>query len=276
MAMGSGYGAGAAHVVLRPRQFGFDQARPVARTDRKNAVVEVVARIVQEAAGFGRARTDPDIATGHPVRQEREIVGAHGGLVLGIDVVGADDRARHLRTDGDAAGIVVQRRVTALIFDFGRGAVHGGGRLRNLANSRFDQVLRRRQERASGPAHTKLVSDDVVARSAMHRCHADHGGIERRRLPAHDGLQCQHDLRGDHDKVDAEMRPRRMRSASAQHDAEIVGAGKRRTCPHGEFTGRQDWAGCACRRRRPWETFRTILRAPSRPHRRHSPQPAER
>src|SRR5262245_38157858 len=70
-----------------PRQLGFDQPRPVTCPDRQNGVVEVVARVVQEAPGLGQPRADPDIAARHLVRQKREVIRAHARLVVDVDVL---------------------------------------------------------------------------------------------------------------------------------------------------------------------------------------------
>ena len=66
MSVGTGDGGGAGHSCVQslPRQLGFDQSRPVARADRQDIIVEVVARVVQNGR-LRPARADPDIAARH-------------------------------------------------------------------------------------------------------------------------------------------------------------------------------------------------------------------
>src|SRR5258708_9854450 len=68
----------------------LDQGHPIGGADRQDLVVEVVARIVDHAAAFAVAIADPDVAARLLEQHPGEILAAHGGRRVAVDVVEAD------------------------------------------------------------------------------------------------------------------------------------------------------------------------------------------
>src|SRR2546425_5828139 len=75
---------------LFERQGFLDQRREVAGAERNHLVVEIVVRIVQQAAAGSAALAEEHVSARPLLQHEREVLTAHGRLVLGDDVAGAE------------------------------------------------------------------------------------------------------------------------------------------------------------------------------------------
>src|SRR5438874_13233206 len=84
----------------------LDQRREVAGAERNHLVVEIVVGIVQQAAAGGAAQAEEHVGAGALLQHEREVLPAHGRLVLGDDVAGAEQALAHLRRELDRKSVV--------------------------------------------------------------------------------------------------------------------------------------------------------------------------
>src|SRR5207237_8862127 len=82
---------------LFERQALFHQRREIAGAQRNHLVIEVVVRIVQEAAPWGAALPEEHVGAGTFLQHVGEVLAAHGRLVLGDDVLGAEQALSYLR-----------------------------------------------------------------------------------------------------------------------------------------------------------------------------------
>src|SRR5689334_22983956 len=85
---------------LLERQTFLHQRGEIAGAERNHLVVEIVIRIVQHAAGASRDVTptlpEEGVCAGALLQEVGEVLAAHRRLVLGDDVVGAEEPLRHL------------------------------------------------------------------------------------------------------------------------------------------------------------------------------------
>ena len=73
---------------------------------------------------------------------------------------------------------------------------------------------------------------------------ADDGAVERIYVAARDGLQPVDHLCGGDDRIDPEMRHRRVCAAAPDRDLENVKGGHHRSGPDGELSGRHSGQLC--------------------------------
>ena len=120
------------------------------------------------------------------------------------------------------------------------------------------------------------VRDHVPGVAAVDLRDADDRAVQRVDVAAGDRLQPVDDLRRGDDRVDAEMRHRGMRAASADGDLEDVEGRHHRAGADRELADRQTRASCACRRPPRPDSGRARPPRSSAARRPRSPRPAER
>src|SRR4051812_46221200 len=115
--------------LLERKRF-LDQRREIPGAERNHRIVEIVVRIVQHAAdqvpGLGAALPEKHVGPRPLLQHVREILAAHGGLVLGDDVFRAKQPLADLRGELRLAGAVHRRRVAMRIGHLGGGAERFG------------------------------------------------------------------------------------------------------------------------------------------------------
>src|SRR5579859_7251087 len=100
----------------------LDERREVAGAERNHLVVEIVVRIVQQAAALHSALAQEHVGAGAFLQHVREVLAAHGRLVLGDDVVGAEKPLADLGGERGFARAVHGGGIATRIGYFGRGA----------------------------------------------------------------------------------------------------------------------------------------------------------
>src|SRR5262249_7580564 len=127
--------------LVPPRQKSLPQPREEARPDRERVVVEVVVRVVEEAAAFGGAVAEPEHGARARVQHEGEILGPPGRRIAPRYIVGAADLGRHVGGEGGFGGVVYGRRIAAAIVERGGRAMGGGDAAGDLAEPALEQIL---------------------------------------------------------------------------------------------------------------------------------------
>jgi hypothetical protein len=102
-----------------------------------------------------------------------------------------------------------------------------------------DHLHRRVAERANRAREARGLRDDVVGVAGVELRDRQHGGIHRRDVARDDGLQGGRDLRADHDRIDARLRPGAMRADAGDVDVEERPAGHHRPRAHREAPDRE-------------------------------------
>ncbi len=121
-----------------------------------------------------------------------------------------------------AFGPVHGGRELVRVAEFAFGTMHAADALADLAHALGQHLLHRRVVAA------RVALDDDVRRNCIADAVGDELGARNHRLRArverarNDALQRQHDLRADDDRVNAHVRPRRMRAAALHVDHEVV------------------------------------------------------
>ena len=95
-----------------------------------------------------------------------------------------------------------------------------------------DPPPRHRAERPEIQPQHRLIRDDILRLARLHAPHRQHRKLGRIRLAAHDALQPQHDIRGQHHGIDAPARHAPMRPPPEQRDAKRIRGREERPRPH--------------------------------------------
>src|SRR5207253_1139469 len=117
------------------------EAREKADPDRDRAVVEIVARVVQQAAALARAVADPQHRPRPRLQHVGEILAAERRRDIALDMPLAADLGRDVGGKVRFVGMVDRRRVAATVAQLRAGAVERGGAARDLAHAALDQIL---------------------------------------------------------------------------------------------------------------------------------------
>ena len=138
-----------------------------------------------------------------------------------------------------SAGAVDGRRIAPLVAHRHAGAERGADALGDAADRRFERVAHRRIERAGRAAQHDLSGMTFQVSPPWICVTLTTAPSQRVDVAAGDRLQPVDDLRRGDDRVDAEMRHRRMRAAAGDGDLEDVEGGHHRPGPDRELPGRQ-------------------------------------
>ena len=155
-----------------------------------------------------------------------------------IDIV--DDPARNGSGSlGRVAGflLVVDRgRVARRPDHLCRCAKGGSGGLRHLAHPLFRHRPVFGVERAHGAVQPRGMGNDVGGRAVgFERAHGQHHPLDRVHVARHDGMERDHDLRGDQRRVHGHVRRCGMAALAGHDDLEFIGRGQQRPGPDRKF-----------------------------------------
>ena len=227
------------------RHPGLGQAHPVGGAQGDQLVVEVVVRVVQRA-GAGivaatrvgaavRARAVGDEAVGARLGLQHvgEVLGAHGGLLLGR-VVRAHDLAHHLAAERGFVGAVDGGRVVAVEVELAARAHGGAHAFGDFLHALLDQVEHLEGEGAHRALDLARIGDHVGGFAGVDHGDGDHARVHRLLVAREDGLEGLHDLAGDGHRVAAHVRQRRVAALAADGDPELVAGGHHRAGADGE------------------------------------------
>ena len=181
-----------------------------------------------------RSGAEQHVAAGLALQHEREVLRAHGGTDVAIDLGRTDQPLRHRRRDLDLLGGVDRRRVAAHVAEVGGGAVRLADAVHHGLHRALEQVLDLGHERARAAADGDLLGDHVPGVAAVDLGGGDHGVIERVEAARHHALERGDDLRRDRQRIDADVRQRGVGAAAAHHDLELVVGREDGAHPHGE------------------------------------------
>ena len=115
-------------------------------------------------------------------------------------------------------------RVSALVLDFGGSAVAFDDGLRELDDTRPQELANLRIEGADAERELRIFRDHVYGVARMDRPDGDDRGLGRIDIPRHDGLKRDDEVAGDHHGVDGQMGTRGM--AAHPPDGDIGGIGR--------------------------------------------------
>ncbi len=111
-------------------------------------------------------------------------------------------------------------------------------RLRERADARLEQLADLGVERAHADLQTRFFRDHVGRMPGVEGADGHHGGLHRIDAARHDGLQRGHQCGADHDRVDRQMRSRRMAAAAVNHHVDRVARRHERSAAEHEGAGR--------------------------------------
>ena len=147
-------------------QAGLRQPHPVARPGRQARIVEVVAGVVDHAAALAAfAVADEDVAAGHLLQEEGEILAAGLGLVIIKGQPLAHDGARHVHRRLCLQFGIHQRGKAACHLHLGPRAKAPRDAFRQLGQSPHDKCSGPRVKGADRATDMCRFGDHVIDRS---------------------------------------------------------------------------------------------------------------
>ena len=181
------------------------------------------------------AIADPDVAARLLQQHPGEVLAAHGGGRVAVDVLQPDQRRGGLGGELGLLLAVHRRGIAPLVAPLGDlGAEAGGDVARDLLDAPLDHVLNRLLEGADGAAQHAFLRDHVPGVAGMDLGGRDDGGVHRVDVARHDRLQRRHDVAAHHHRVDAVMRHGAVGADALHHHLEDVVGGHHRAGPDGE------------------------------------------
>ena len=194
---------------------------------------------MNHAAADTVAVADPDVAARFLEKHPGKILAAHSRRRIAVHVLQTDQRRRSL---GGKLGLLLGvhgGRIAPLVTpigDFGTEARRDVAR--DLFDLLLDHVLDRLFERADRAAQYAFLRDNVPGIAGMDLRRRDDGCVHRIEVARHDRLQRRHDVRTDHDRVDAMMGHGAVRTDAFHDDLENIVGCHHRAGTDGETANR--------------------------------------
>src|SRR5690606_16990580 len=123
------------------------------------------------------AVADPDVAARFVLQHECEIFRTHRWRDAALNIASAYDAFHHTRAEFSFVGCVHRRGIFALEIQCGFAVECGGGLLTNSSHPGLDEIQGFVGEGAYSASYRRFGGDDVVGRSRMDLCHAQHGRV---------------------------------------------------------------------------------------------------
>ena len=217
----------------------YDEFDPVADTDRQDAVVEVVVGIVQGAPAGARSIAQPDIAARFNLQHVGKVFRGHRRLAASTNLVRAADGLSGRTTQFRFLDTIDRRRVARIELDTDLRAIRLADPGTDAFDRTLDEILHRRLETANRAAQHGVVGNDVERVAAVNLRHAYDRRLARVQVARHHRLQCDHQMAGDYQRVDALIGHRRVAAVPTDGDLEGAGAGHDRPRHHGHLADGQ-------------------------------------
>ncbi len=183
---------------------------------------------MQRAATAAGAVAEPDVAAGLDLQHVGEILGGHRRDVVAPHAGLPEHRAGRAPAKLGFIRTIHRRRVAPIVADRNLRAEGGGDSRAQTLDRAFDEILDLRLEGANRTAQDSIIRDDVERFAAVDLRHADHRRFARMQAARDDGLQRQHEMARDEQRIDALVRHGRVAAVAADGDFEGTGAGHHR------------------------------------------------
>ena len=195
-------------------------------------------RIVQGAPAAAGTVAQPHVAAGFLGEHVGEVLGTHRRQVVHTKPVGTEQFAGHTTTDFGFGSAVDGRRITMIEAHRDLRPESAGDAGAQAFDRPLDQRLRFAVEAADRAPQHRVVGDDVPRFAGVHLRDTDHRRLARMHVASDDGLQGQHQLAADHQRINALVRHRGMATMATHRDLESAGSGHHRPGHHRHLTDR--------------------------------------
>ena len=224
------------------------QLYPIRAAQWNQVVVEVVAGVVQGArpstvahfAVRAVAIGNEHIGAGLGLEHEREVFGAHGGL-LRLNILGAHNACHHLACKLGFGWAVDGGRVVTIEMKLGLGIKGGAQVVRNLAHARFNQVEHFNAEGAHSALNNAEVGHHIGGLTRVDHGDRNYARIDGLFVARDDGLEGLYQLACHGNRVNAVVGQGGMAAFSANGNFEFVARRHDGARADGKGTGLRTW-----------------------------------
>ena len=192
---------------------------PVGDARQDYLVVEIVVAAVQVGAG---AVADLGVTARLVLQHISEVLAAQARLHIGDSAVGAQELGGELRAAGAAVGVVNSYRKAALVIDLGAEVKSLAGAFDYGADARLSGVAHIFGEAPHGADQARGLGDDIGGSARVELGNAHHQGRVGVGVAADDALQGADRVRASDDRVDIDVRARRVAAATGESNVELV------------------------------------------------------